>query len=253
MATIHAHPTFQAITVEHGQGSPISSTLTDPNLLLPYRDTTSSPHHASNSSFLSSDTEPSPSSSTGFTSPLSTESFEIGTAKAFLMPIRPKPSPPVSNPLKYGGYEHGAPLSAIGEEETTPRSKRARSKTPSPPASPPTIAPQAAGWWSRKSEKRLSEMSTSSNTSIGSDLQWEGYDTKAGMSERLKADLAAAGDDNFATDGVGTKRDSTATIGDDENSSQALSKRAEQILANAKKRLMVSFLLATSESSLIRF
>jgi hypothetical protein len=63
------------------------------------------------------------------------------------------------------------------------------------------------------------------------------------MSDRLKADLAAAGDDNFNLDGFGSKRDSSGINGDDENTSQALGKRAEQILANAKMRLTVGFSL----------
>lgn len=75
--------------------------------------------------------------------------------------------------------------------------------------------------------------------SIGSDLQWEAFDTRAGMSDRLRADLAAAGDDSFNLDGLDNKRDSMAINGDDEYSSQALSKKAEQILASAKKRLTV--------------
>ena len=81
-------------------------------------------------------------------------------------------------------------------------------------------------------------MSNSSNVSSGSDLAWENFDTKAGMSDRLKADLAAMEDDSE----LGTKRISTGPVGDDEYTSQALSKRAEQILASAKKRLTVSWL-----------
>lgn len=79
--------------------------------------------------------------------------------------------------------------------------------------------------------------------STGSDPYWESFDTGAGMSDRLRADLAAARDDTFILDDFGSKRNSTATNGDDEFATQALSKRAEQILANAKKRLTVCFLL----------
>jgi hypothetical protein len=63
------------------------------------------------------------------------------------------------------------------------------------------------------------------------------------MSDRLRADLAAAGDDTLALDGFGSRRDSTTTIGEDENTSQALSTRAEQILASAKLRLTVGLLV----------
>ncbi|ERF74640.1 hypothetical protein EPUS_00770 [Endocarpon pusillum Z07020] len=237
MTTVHSHPALQAVAVEHGHENPSLSTLTNPGMLLRYRDTPSSPYRFGESSFQSSDTEPSPSSSTGFASPASTEAFEIGTARTFLMPIRPKPAPPSSNPLLFKGYSHSAPLSDIGEEESTPKSKRLRSRSPSPTASSPAIAPQLPGSWGQKREKRLSLMSSSSSMSIGSDLQWEAFDTRAGMSDRLRADLAAAGDDSFNLDGFDNKRDSMATNGDDEYSSQALSKKAEQILASAKKRL----------------
>ncbi len=242
MATVHAHPALQAMAVEHGHGGPSIPNLTEPDMLLPNHDTPSSPQRANESAFLSSDTEPSPASLAGFASPLSNDSFEIGTARSYLMPIRPKPAPPLSNPLLRAGYEHSAPLSDIGEEEMTPMSKRARSRTPSPTASSPTIAPQSLSHWNRNSERRLSEISSSSITSIGSDLQWEGFDTRAGMSDRLRASLAAAVDDNFVLDGFGNKRDSTTSNGDEENATQALGKRAEQILANAKKRLTVGFL-----------
>jgi hypothetical protein len=239
MASAHAHPASQTMTVEHGRSGPSLPTLTDPDLLLPIPETASSYNQYRGSSFLTSDTELSPSSSTGVLSPLSTESFELGTAKTFLMPLRPKPAPPLSNLLAYSGYEHGAPLSDIGEEETTPKSKRARSRTPSPTTSSPTIAPQSSGWLGQNSQKRLSGMSNSSGISTGSDLHWEGFDTRAGISDRLRADLAAAVDD---TDDFGSRRHSTATNGDEENTTQALSERAEQILANAKKRLTVRLL-----------
>jgi hypothetical protein len=239
MATAHAHPTFQETAVEDDNPSLSMPASMDPDLLLPIRDSSPNPHRASQTSFLSSDTDPSPPSSNGITSHPSVEALEIGTAESFLLPTRPKPAPPLSNPLIHGGYEHGAPLSDIGEEDSPQRSRRVKSRTPSPTASSPTIAPNSPGWWTRKPDKRLSQMSTSSSISIGSDLQWEGFDPRAGMSERLKADLAAEGDDNFNLDGLGSRRNSTATNGDEEYTSQALSKRAEQILANAKKRLTV--------------
>ena len=87
-------------------------------------------------------------------------------------------------------------------------------------------------------------MSNSSGISTGSDLQWEGFDTRAGISDRLRADLAAAVDD---TDDFGTPMDTTATSGDNEYATQALSKRAEQILANAKRRLTVCIPLVDSD------
>jgi hypothetical protein len=244
MATTHAHPVLQTTAVEHDHRNQSSPTMIDPDLLLPNRNLNISPNRLSGSSFLNSDTEPSPTSSTGVVSPGSSESFEFDTARAFLMPIRPKPAPPRRNPLMHSGYEHGAPLSDIGEEESSPRSKRARSRTPSPTASSPTIAPQITTRWSHKHEKRLSEISTCSSVSTGSDLHWEGFDTRAGMSDRLKADLATPTDDNFDLEGFGSRRNSTTANGDDEYTTQALSKRAEQILASAKKRLTVCLQLS---------
>lgn len=236
MASAHAHPTPHTITVEYSRRDPSLSTLTHPQLLLPNLNTVSSTSPVKGSSFSVSDTELSPSSSNGVHSPLSTDSFELGTAKTFLMPLRPKPTLPLSNLQTYGGYEHGAPLSDIGEEDTTPRSRRTRSRTPSPFTSSPSTAPQSSGWKGQDSQKRLSEISNSSGISTGSDLQWEGFDTRAGISDRLRADLAAAVDDG---DDFATQMDTVASSGDDENTTQALSKRAEQILANAKKRLTV--------------
>lgn len=239
--------------MEYGHGYASLPTLTDADMLLSNRDSPSNPPRPIQSSFLSSDTEPSPGSSNGFASSHSNQHFKVGTAKAFLMPARTKPAPPLSNPLRFAEYEHGAPLSDIGEEEMTPKSRRARSRTPSPTASSPTIAPQSVAWSNRKPEKRLSEMSSSSSISVGSDLQWEGFDTRVAMSDRLRADLAAAGDDRFDVDAFGSKRDSTTSNGDDENTTHALSKRAEQILANAKKRLTVGFILGNVTPYLICF
>lgn len=207
--------------------------LTNPDLLLPDRGNASSPRV---SYFLGSENGPSPSSATTTLSPLPAGSFEIGTANPFLMPMRPRQAPPLTNPPAYSRYEHGAPLSDIGEEDTSPRSRRARSRTPSPLASSPTLAHLSAGGWNQKSQKRLSDISTCSGLSTGSDLHWEGFDTTLGISDRLRADLAAAADDS---DDFGNRRDSVAILGDDENTTQALSERAEQILADAKKRLTV--------------
>lgn len=238
MATMHTHPAVQTTIVEHGHRKPSLSHSTDADVLLPNLNTPTHTRRVSGSSFLSSDTEPSPTSSNGATLPPPISSFEISTANTLSLPMPPKPAPPLSNPLMYPGYEHGAPLSDIGEEDT-PMSKRTRSRSPSFIESSP-VASRSAPIWNQKSERRLSEMSSSSNFSAGSD-QWEGFDARVGMSDRLKADLAAAGDDSFNLEGFGSKRNSTNE--DEELTTQALSKRAEQILANAKKRLTVCLLI----------
>jgi hypothetical protein len=239
MANAHAHPAFREVA--HDKSPENIPPLLRQNVSASFQEPehTSDARRVSGSSFLSSDTEPSPPQSTAAGLSPPSEDFEVRTAKTLLMPTRFKPAPPVSNPLGYGGYEHGAPLSDIGEEETTPRSKKTRTRTPSPTASSPTIAPHSAIWVSQKSDRRLSELSNSSGMSTGSDLHWEGFDPRAGLSDRLKRDLAADGDDIISLDGFESKRNSTATNGDDETTTQALSKRAEQILATAKKRLTV--------------
>lgn len=242
MATLHAHPALQPMSVGRGREDPSSPAPSDADMLPPNRDISSSRHRAIEPSVQRAYAQPSPSSSSGGASPSSRDVPELGPARAFLMPMRHKPVPALSNLLLHSSYELGAPLSDIGEEETSPRLRRARSRSPSPPTTgSSTTGHQSPASWSRKSEKRLSEMSSSSSISLGSDLQWDGFDTRYGMSDRLRADLAAAGDDNSSVDGLASKRDSATMYGDEETTTQALSSRAEQILANAKKRLTVCF------------
>jgi hypothetical protein len=73
---------------------------------------------------------------------------------------------------------------------------------------------------------------------LGSDItKWEDFEVLTTSNARLKADLENEGDDAAADlDGLDSKRNSGITSGDDDM------KRAELILANAKKRLTVPIL-----------
>ena len=119
-------------------------------------------------------------------------------------------------------------MSVIGEEETTPKSRRTKSRSPSPDIdSSPTKATLSA-------QRRARRLSSQSDSSLGSDVgKWEDFDVPNARSERLKADLANEGDDVADLDGLDSKRSSGITSGDDDM------KRAERILANAKQRLTV--------------
>lgn len=113
----------------------------------------------------------------------------------------------------------------------TPSSGRTKSRSPSPTALPP----YANG--GHQSERRLSAISTSSANSVGSEILWEELSAGANPSDRLRADLAAAGDDGFILDGFVDRRNSSYP--DHDLTTQALSATAEEILANAKRRLTV--------------
>jgi hypothetical protein len=72
---------------------------------------------------------------------------------------------------------------------------------------------------------------------LGSDIaQWDDFDGPSISNVRLKVDLATDGDDVVDLDGLDNKRNSGFASDDDDM------KRAERILANAKKRLTVRIL-----------
>ena len=122
-------------------------------------------------------------------------------------------------------YEHGAPLSVIGEEETTPKSKRSKSASPTP------------GGDASPTRRQVRRLSGQSDSTLGSDIaQWDDFDGPSISNVRLKVDLATDGDDVVDLDGLDNKRNSGFASDDDDM------KRAERILANAKKRLTVRIL-----------
>jgi hypothetical protein len=72
---------------------------------------------------------------------------------------------------------------------------------------------------------------------LGSDVaKWEDFEVLTPSNARLKANLENEGDDTADLDGLDSKRSSGVTGGDDDM------RRAELILANAKKRLTVQIL-----------
>ncbi|KIX94456.1 uncharacterized protein Z520_09842 [Fonsecaea multimorphosa CBS 102226] len=229
MANAHAHPIPPAIPHDlFTQEVPPSPTLTNPDMILPYQPhLNSSPSPRASSPILHSSpisVRPDSAVSLG-SSPAELEpGVELGIATTIRMPSRAVP--PINT--NYYGYEHGAPLSDIGEEET-PKSKKSRrtesplrSGPPSPsPAGPITLA-----------ARRLSNQSCSSN---GSDLgSWEDFDTSKIMNERLAADVAKVPDEDIEE--ADSKRNSMITT-NAEDEMALLNERAERILEHARKRL----------------
>lgn len=159
---------------------------------------------------------------------------EIGVATTVKMPIRAKPVTAARAFPGFSGYEHGAPLSDIGEEETvaslTPRSKATRlSRSPSPthPLSP---SPDSVIEGPETPRERRSSIGTASD---GSDeVDWENFDSSKMMSGRLAADVAREQE----YDGFDSKRNSMISTTDGDEMA-VLNDKAEQILADARKRL----------------
>ena len=140
------------------------------------------------------------------------------------IPLRIKPISVLTTP---SGYEHGAPLSDIGEEELTPRSRISRRSVSSSHGAPPSPTPN-----DRNHKKRMSdEMSTNSDPG-----DWENFDSSKMMTGRLAADVAKQADEEL--EGVESKRNSIILAGAEDSDEMAiLNAKAERILANARKRL----------------
>ncbi|KIW85817.1 hypothetical protein Z517_01209 [Fonsecaea pedrosoi CBS 271.37] len=229
MASAHAHPIPPAIPHDlFTQEVPPSPTLTNPDMILPYQPhLDSSPSPRASSPILHSSPLPlRPDSAVSLgSSPVELEpAVELGIATTIRMPSRAVP--PIST--NYYGYEHGAPLSDIGEEET-PKSKKSR-RTESPLISDPP-SPSPAGPLLHAA-RRLSNQSSSSN---GTDLgNWEDFDTSKIMNERLAADVAKVPDEEI--EDPDSKRNSTVTT-NAEDEMALLNERAERILEHARKRL----------------
>ncbi|KIX08146.1 uncharacterized protein Z518_02802 [Rhinocladiella mackenziei CBS 650.93] len=225
MVNTHAHPIPHDLFT---QEVPPSPTLTNPDMILPVNPLDdSSPTPLASSPILQSSSLPMrPDSAVSLSSspPDPGPPVELGMATTIRMPMRGVP--PINT--SYNGYEHGAPLSDIGEEET-PKSRKSR-RTDSPTASDPP-SPTPAGPSSRQL-RRLSHRSSSSN---GSDLgNWEDFDTSKIMNERLAADVAKVPDDEI--EDPDSKRNSTVAV-NTEDEMAALNERAERILEHARKRL----------------
>jgi hypothetical protein len=73
---------------------------------------------------------------------------------------------------------------------------------------------------------------------LGSDIaKWDDFDGPSISNVRLKVDLATDGDDVVDLDGLDNNKRNSGFASDDDDM-----KRAERILANAKKRLTVPIL-----------
>jgi len=208
---------------------PPSPTLTNPDMILPYNPLPSSPSPLASSPMVQESSLPlSPDSgvSLGSSPPDLDPHPEGGVATTVRMPLRLKPA--ISS--TYTAYEHGAPLSDIGEEET-PRSRATRkSRSPSPTVE--RVSPTPVGS-SVHGSRRLSHHSSSST---GSDVgSWEDFDTSKMMNGRLAVDVANLPDEVEIED-LGSKRNST-TMANAEDEMALLNERAERILENARKRL----------------
>jgi hypothetical protein len=233
MATLHANARTQTPTRDYNPSTLIQSspTLTNPDMILPYRD-----YHSSPTPLASSPTDEAtqhffiPDQNMPKAYPTDAPA-EVGVARSFAVPLRIKPPAPTTITYPPQNYEHGAPLSVIGEEETTPKSKRSKSRSPSPSGD---TSPAAGTLSAQRQARRLSGQSDST---LGSDIaKWEDFDGSSISNARLKADLANGGDDVADSDGPDNKRNNDVASEDDDM------KRAERILANAKKRLTVLIL-----------
>jgi hypothetical protein len=226
MAVMQPRSQLHSLVSQDARSSP---TLTDPDLILPNNGRNYSPTPLASSPTFNPDHESPPAFDTdGFYTQPGGSIAEVGVAKAVVMPFRTRPPPPttIGAGSGYQAYDHGAALSDIYEEESTPKSKKARSRSPSPElSSSPTWRP--TGQSSKRKSNRLSNKSDSSTESD--------FDASKIMTSRLAADLAKPDDDMADIDGLDSKRNSLVTNGDDEMSS--LNQRAERILANAKRRL----------------
>lgn len=223
MAHAHAHPIPHDLFT---QETPPSPALTNPDMILPYRplENPSPIPLASSPILLASPSPARPDSAVSLTSPDYEVPMELGVATTVRMP--PRMVAPIDT--NYYGYEHGAPLSDIGEEET-PISRKSRATDYFAHSDPPSPTPGGANM---RQSRRLS---TQSSSSTGSDLgDWENFDTSKIMNERLAADVAKVPDDKV--DGSDSKRNSMVGMGA-EDEMALLNERAEKILAQARKRL----------------
>lgn len=151
--------------------------------------------------------------------------LEFGVATPVREPLRSVP--PLTTDFNI--YEHGAPLSDIGEEETPVSSKSMISYT-STASGPPSPTPAS------RTPIPTDRQRTLSTSSSGSDVgDWEDFDTSRIMNGRLAADVAKAEEDD--ADANPSKRNSAvATNAEDEM--VLLNERAERILEHARERLI---------------
>jgi hypothetical protein len=229
-------------------GLPASPTLTNPDMILPYGEydsTPSPPQHPYR--------PPSPGEEWRSANSANMQ-FSIGPTHAQLGPITP------TTPIIYG---NGTMLSDIGEvteaESTPGRSRRLpgpaerrmlKQRQNSPLRSSPTIGYDAVMKRAKTGphQRKISVESTSTVRSEGQAVDlFKDFDDGVSVDDsNFQGDDEESVADSYAEEVIAseTRRLSRTedNIGRDEdrNSSAALSRRAEQILLNAKKRLNVS-------------
>ena len=137
-----------------------------------------------------------------------------------------------------------SPLSAIQEVETTPRRPYLNGAYASSPTYPQDALLRNPSDWNLSTPRRLSNASSSALSEDLENIKWFGFDSATETDESVldEEDEAKLGyfpkpsgsDDGTETDWLGARGEDTH---DDQD---LLSRRADLILANAKKRLNVS-------------
>jgi hypothetical protein len=133
-----------------------------------------------------------------------------------------------------------SPLSAIDESDTTP--KRSRSVQDAPLASSPTINPtRDAPEWPLMAARPASGLSNGSSSIHSEDLEkWKPTHQTNETDESVMDEEDEEKFRQFAKQSGGPEGSSSPASKEDYAAEDYLSKRAEIILANAKKRLNVS-------------
>lgn len=241
MATTHAQVTaahdVHASTVAQEVPAPSSPTLTNPDSILPEEAPFSALTPTISSDSISRSSHDGRSSPKSHKRSDSEGTTELLTATAVVMPqrfsvqpttIKASAAATAATAAAYTGYEHGTPLSDIGEEDSdsdsTTRDDKSRTPSPNPDGTIAIKKPRL------RHKKRLSNLSSSSG---GSDVgTWEDFDTSKLGSDRVAADIAHARE-SAENDDTKSRRDSKEI--DEELA--LLNERAEKILASARKRL----------------
>jgi hypothetical protein len=222
---------------------PASPTLTNPDMILPYGDYDSPPQHAFR--------PPSPGEEWRGSRPTDGQ-FSIGPP-SHLLPITP------TTPIIYG---NGTMLSDIGEvteAESTPGRRlpgpaerkmlKQQARANIPLRSSPTVGFNIASKRSKTGthERKVSAESASTVTSEGQATEmFKDFDDGVSMDDsNFQGDDEQSVADSYTEGVIASEtqrlaRGGSAIKDEDQNSSAALSRRAEQILLNAKKRLNVS-------------
>ncbi|RVX70276.1 hypothetical protein B0A52_05609 [Exophiala mesophila] len=220
----HTHPP------PYGYDAPPSPTLTNPDMILPYNpflSTSPVPLPSSPTLHVISSPPPRPDSAVSLSSAQGDPELplEFGVATPVRLPLRSVP------PLNtdFNNYEHGAPLSDIGEEATPVSTKSMISYTSTVP-DPPSPTPAA------RTPVLTDRPRTLSSSSSGSDVgDWEDFETSRIMNGRLAADVAKAEEED--ADANPSKRNSAITT-TAEDDMVLLNERAERILEHARERLV---------------